>query len=184
MTQVCYLKKGYVRQYSVAKNGNELTLNIFKPGSILFFLQMFNKQSNNYYYQALTDVEVYSANFDDTLGFLMSHPEITLDILKRIGRGLDGFMAQVESMTFCGCKEKLATMLLILAKRFGKKDQDVVVIELPLTHYDLACMIGVSRETMSMELKKLERANVISRKKQFTTIKNMDQIKALATVMD
>lgn len=184
ITQVCFLKSGYIRQYSISANGNEFTLNIFKPGSILFFIQLLHGEENNYYFQAFTTAEVYTAKYEPTLEFLTSHPLVTLNILKRIGQGLNRFLAQVESMTFCGSREKLATTLLILSMRFGRKNKNMVLIDLPLTHYDLACMIGVSRETVSMEIKRLERAKIVERHQRHIFCINPEKIKEIATIRD
>ena len=183
MSQVYFIKAGAVRQYSVTKNGDEFTLNIFKPGSMLFLIQMLQEHTNRHYYQALIETEVYVAPFSHTLTYLQTKPMITLNLLQQIGVGINGYLARIESLTFNNSREKLATILLILAKRFGKKENGFIRVELPLTHYDLSCLIGVTRETTSIEMKKMEREGLISRDKQLTYIYDLDKITELATVV-
>lgn len=180
--QVCFIKTGIVRQYTISKQGTELTLNIFQPGSLLFFLHTLNDKVTHYHYQAISKSEIYVAPFSKTLNFLKSDPDLTLDILRQINLILDSFMIWVEKMILCCSREKIATMLYILAKKFGQKNgSSEILITLPLTHYDLACLVGLSREKTSIELKKMERKKIIRREKQYTIISNLEIIEKIAT---
>lgn len=180
---VFYIKTGFVKQYSISRSGNELTLNIYKKGSLLFMMMAFNSRKSNYYYEALTPVEICSVPVDEMMIFLTRNPWLMADLLKRMGRGLNGLMARMESLTFGGAQEKLATILLILARRFGKKEGNLVMITLPLTHNDLASMIGLTRETTSLEMKRLERLGIIFRRGKLTMIRDWKQIETLASII-
>ncbi len=179
---VYYLYQGSIRQYSISKNGNELTLVVFNTGTILFFLQLLDckNATSKYFYQALTPCKIYVATLEETCSFLRQNTQILIDFMQRLGRGLEGFLTQIESIALGNADEKLATLLLTLSQRFGQKIERGTLISLPLTHYDLSCMVGTSRETASTVLKKMERAGIIFRRKKQTVITNPSKLEELA----
>lgn len=55
---IFYLKKGYVRQYTVSSTGKEKSVNIFKNPSFFPMIWALAEVENNYYYEAMSDVQV------------------------------------------------------------------------------------------------------------------------------
>ena len=53
---------------------------------------------------------------------------------------------------------------------------------MPQTHADIASLAGVSRETASVELKKLEREKVIERKGKTTIILSLLKLRKISTL--
>src|SRR3989304_7730686 len=72
---VYFLKKGYVKFYSVSQEGYELTLNIFKPGSYFPMLWAIGDIPNMYIFEAMMDAEVLRAPKKDLVDFIKSEPE-------------------------------------------------------------------------------------------------------------
>lgn len=182
--QVYYLCSGAIRQYTLAKNGNELTITIFKPGTMLFFLQLFNQSNseNQYYYQALEPSTVQIAPFLETKTYLQAHGKLLLEFLGRMSRGLEGFSNYFRIMILgTGC-EKVSALLLMLSERFGKQIKEGTLIDLALTHYDLACMIGISRETLSKIMEQLEQQRLLVHKSKKTIIINLLGLQKLSMV--
>ncbi len=62
-----------------------------------------------------------------------------------------------------GLRERLAAALLELASKFGVKDARGTILSLPLTHEDLADLVGASRQKITAHLNELERQQVIVR---------------------
>mgnify|MGYP001559973482 CR=1 FL=1 len=73
---VFYIKKGYVRLYSLSKEGEELTLIIFKPGDFFPMIWAINNTSNMYYLESMTPVEVYRAPRDEFVSYIKGEPEL------------------------------------------------------------------------------------------------------------
>lgn len=162
---VCYLDTGFVRQYSISPNGDELTLIIFKPGDFFPIIWAFHNTRYSYYLETATPVELYSAPREDFLEFVRENNieflKMTQNILVRMG----AIMTRMEHLVFGNAYDKVASILLLCADRFGVETKEG--IELPdfLTHKQIADLIGLSRETASVEIKNLERDGLISQKK-------------------
>src|SRR5689334_3964412 len=68
-TGVFLLKSGVVRQYSITENGDEVTLNIFKPLSF-FPMNWVLNNTNSFFFEAMTDVTVGVAPKSEFLKFI------------------------------------------------------------------------------------------------------------------
>lgn len=175
---VFYLKRGFVRLYTVSLSGEELTLLIFKKGDIFPISSVFDfpiRQS--YYLESLTSCELERAGRADFLRFIKSDSEVLLELSSRLVERLGGMLLRAESFVFGDAKSRIASILLICAERFGKKINQGVEIEVPLTHSDIASLIGVARETASIEIKKLEKKGIIAYRGRLLVIKNVNLLK-------
>jgi CRP/FNR family transcriptional regulator len=84
----------------------------------------------------------------------------------------------MESLLLGNAKEKVAATLFILTKRFGEKNGgESIVIKLPVTHQAIASLAGLSRETTSLEMKKLEREGVIARQNRHVIVHKLGRLR-------
>lgn len=174
---VFYVKEGYARLYTLSSTGQELTLNIFKPGSYFSLMWALGDTANSYYFEALTKIEVLRAPKQALVEFVRKEPEVLFELTRRILIGLDGFLGVMESLMFGNSYNKVAIVLLVAARRFGKKEKDgEVVIDLPLTHQIMSTLAGLTRETTSMVIKEFEKAGIVSKKGRFLIVKKMEKL--------
>ena len=175
---VYFISKGYVRDYSISTKGEELTLIVFKPEDFFPMSWVFNDKPNFHYFEAIVAVELWRCSKEDFITFLKANPEVFLELTSHIVLRLGGIMQRMEYLAFGNAHEKVASLLLILAERFGKKEGRNVVIRVPFTHRDIAMFLGLARETASIELKKLERKRLIAYHKKLLVVKNMGKLRA------
>lgn len=175
---VYYLKRGFVRLYTVSAGGEELTLIIFKKGDVFPIGSVLNVPvRQSYYLEALTSCELRKARKEDFSKFIKSDPEVLLDLASRLAERLGGMLLRSESFVFGDASQRISSILLICAERFGKKVTRGVVIEVPLTQSAIASLIGVARETASIELKKLEKKGIIAYIGRLLLVKNISLLK-------
>lgn len=165
------LVSGRVKQYDVTYRGDEIILNVFKPPAFFPMSLAINKTPNPYTYQAETDVELHQAPADEVVKFLKDNPEVTFDLLSRVYRGMDGVLGRMAHLMASSAKSRLMFELLIAARRFGDKHADGQ-ISLEMNETALAARAGLTRETVSREMKKLENDGFISLKSGVLIIKN------------
>src|SRR4030067_2058893 len=72
---IFYLKSGFVRLYSISKDGQDITFNIFKPGSYFPMFWAIGNSPNSYYFEAMTRIEVMKAPKEELIKFLKSNPD-------------------------------------------------------------------------------------------------------------
>jgi CRP-like cAMP-binding protein len=171
---VFYIKNGYVRVFRLTEDGEELTLTILKPKDFFPLNYGFNTVVNSYYLEAITPLELWRAPQEEFIKFVTTKPEVLYALTSRIMARYDGVFSRMEYLILSNAYIKVATTLLVCSKRFGKPSGDNdVVIQVPLTHRDIATLVGITRETTSLEMKKLEKQGFLGRSGRLLTIKNI-----------
>jgi CRP/FNR family cyclic AMP-dependent transcriptional regulator len=173
---IYFLKQGHVRQYTITKNGEEITLNIYKPGAFFPMAWVVTDYSNVYTFESMDDSDVYVAPKVDILEFIKKEPDVLFDLLQRLYSGLEGVLSRMEHLMSGNARGRLMTILVISAKRFGDAQQDNVLINLKLTHQDLASMSGLTRETVSREMMALKQEGLIDYTNTLITIQNLKEL--------
>ena len=160
-----YLAKGHVTVYSISPQGAAMTIHTFDPGSLFPLMFAFSDSPNRYYFEALDKVEVRVADKEKVKEFLLMHPAILFDVTKRLLMGLDKMTMRLELLTVEKAHLRVISALIYFARHFGKETKAGLVIDYPLTHQEIGALSGLSRETVSREWKKLERAHLVMHKK-------------------
>lgn len=177
LNKVFYLEKGFVRDYTTSKDGEELTLHIFVAGSFFPMMSAISGIKNRYYYEALSKVKVYSAPKEKVLEYLKKEPEIVFDLTDRLLQGMDKLLTRIEYLVFSRAESRVISSLLFLARHFGKKEGKKISIKYRFTHRDIASIAGVTRETTSRTLEKLQKNKIIEFKNPHLTINNLEVLR-------
>lgn len=176
---IYYIKKGLVRLYSISASGQEITFNIYKPESYLFMMWALSEIENNYFFDALTEVEAIKAPEEKVLEFIKSEPDLLYRLNKRTMVGLEAIITTTQTLIFGNATTKIAATFVVLAKRFGKNGKNnQITITLPLTHRLIATLAGLTRETASLEIGKLEKERVIFRKQRQFVVNKMKDLES------
>src|SRR4030042_2979482 len=179
---VYYVKDGFVKMNTILLNGSELTLNIFRPGSFFPMAWALTDSPNNYLYQTMTKVSLYKAPKKEILDFLKSNSDVLFDLTKRVFSGLDGLMTNITYLVFGSAQNRVVSALLLCSRRFGKREKGMVVINIHLTHQDIANIAGLTRETTSIEIGKLKKENIISQSGGEIVIEDIERLKNFVQV--
>jgi CRP/FNR family transcriptional regulator len=172
---IFYLTKGHVKTYLITAKGDEIVLNVFKPISFFPLSGVMNKTKNSYYYEAMTELVLWRAPKEDVLEFLKNNPDVLYDLLSRVYRGLDGILTRMAYLMSGNAHARLTAELLIAAKRFGKKNE-MNEISLSISETDLSMQAGLTRETVSREMKVLKDKRLVSLKKSVLTIQDIKSL--------
>ncbi len=175
---IFFLNRGFVRNYSFSENGGEFTFIVYKKNDVFPIAWTFNSTRKPYFIEAITPCVIFKRDKTDFLKFLESNPDVLLYIVSKITGRLDGLLERMEHMAFGNAYQKVCSILYVLSERFGKVTKKKNIrIELPSTHKDLANFLGVARETVSIEIAKLKKENVIKNVGKHIYITNIKKLK-------
>ncbi|MFI5270436.1 MAG: Crp/Fnr family transcriptional regulator [Candidatus Saccharimonadales bacterium] len=158
---IFYIIKGRVRKYDVSYRGDEVIVNLFKPPAFFPMSWAINRTPNNYFYKTEMPTEVHVVPADDALQFLKDNPDVTLDLLSRLYRGMEGLLGRLVHLMSGSAKSRLLYELLIECRRFGDQNDDNSYT-LDITEVDLAARSGLTRETISREMKQMKADGLVS----------------------
>ena len=167
------IKKGVIKTYNLTADGEEKPISFDIRGEIFPAGWVFGKLKRcQYFYEAFTDCELYCLPPEDYRQFIQTHPDVLYTVFNNfVGRYLY-FQMRVNALEQSKASAKVLYTIHFLALRFGYDIKpNVVRIPLPLTQQDLANFMGLTRETTSMELKKLQNEGIISYRNQQYTVK-------------
>ncbi len=167
---VFYLSNGFVRQYSISKNGDEVTLHVFGVGAYLPMMILVNDAPNTYYFEAIGNIEVYKAPAPEVLKLIHSDPEIAFDLAQRFSSGLCRLLLKFEETFFKDSYQRIISILEFLGEKLGTKAGDLIIINVPMTHGEIASWVGIQRETASRQLEVLSSKGIISTNNHIITI--------------
>lgn len=171
---IFYLKEGIVKEYAISRRGDELVVNVFKQLAFFPMSWAINESQNTYFFEAVTDVMVFRAPREEVVEFMKANPDVVYDLLSRVYKGTDGMMTRMTYLMAGNAHGRLITELLIQSKRFGKKSDKS--IEVHVTEKDLAAESGMTRETVSREMKVLKDKKLVSFSKNSLIIKNIQYL--------
>ncbi|MEX0748554.1 MAG: Crp/Fnr family transcriptional regulator [Candidatus Saccharimonadales bacterium] len=184
---VFMLESGYVKSYAITSEGNYNVLCIYGPGSIFPLAPTLraNLGRSPYhlremvYFEAIVAVEVYVQSADKLMKYLERHPEGYRELVVSLINNYELYLSRVEASPLKHARQRLAYHLLVLAERFSSELYDQIIIELPLTHQDLADSLGMARETISRELEWLRREDIVNAKDKHLIIKDQAQLRRI-----
>ncbi|MBI2430487.1 MAG: Crp/Fnr family transcriptional regulator [Candidatus Levybacteria bacterium] len=174
---VFYLRKGFVRLYNISADGKELSLIIFKPEDIFPLMWAINNTSNNHYVEAMTAVELWRCPKNQFVSFLKENPEVFFTLMQGMLIRFDALLERMEQLVFGNAYQKIASIVYLCCERFGVLEGTNMVIPLSLTHRDIASLIGVTRETVSIEIKKLEKKKILEYRGRLVVVRDAKRLR-------
>jgi CRP/FNR family cyclic AMP-dependent transcriptional regulator len=141
------IRTGRVRVRRTDNEGKELILADLGPGEIFGEIAVMNHSERSAQAVAISDLllaVLHQRQFYDTL---IKRPELALKIISLLCRRLYQTDGQLESVAYGTIKDRLKTLLA------GMRHNGVV--QIGMTHQQLAAKIGASRETVTRALQNL-----------------------------
>lgn len=175
-TNIFYIQSGYVRVYRISQQGEELTLTILKPDDFFPIWWTAVNSFNPYYFEAITPIEVRKAPQSEFRKFIREYPDIFYELANWMQVKFGGLLTRMEYLIFSNAYTKVAATILGCANRFGTKKGQDVVVNLPLTHKDIANLAGITRETTCLEMKKLEKKGLIAHQGRLLVIRDIKKL--------
>jgi CRP-like cAMP-binding protein len=178
VNSVFYVVEGRVGQYDVSRSGNEIFVNVFKPGAFFPMSSAINNTPNNYLFEASTAVIAREAPAADAVQFLKDNPDVLFDLLARVYRGTDGVLRRMAHLMGGNSKSRLLFELINAAYRFGEQQADGRLL-LPLNEVDIAKHSGLARETVNRNIQALKTANLVEIIQDGIVIQSVEQLETM-----
>jgi len=163
----CVLVKGIVRVFSISSQGDEQIVTFHIAGEFFPSSWIFDKAPGTlFFYEAVTDCEVAFCSRTELVEFMTATPERNKALLDYFTTNYAAWMIRVNALEQPKARDKLTYTLYYLCQRYSQEPGKMVKIPLTLTHQNFASLVGLTRETIAIEMNKLKREGVIDYKQR------------------
>lgn len=163
---------GSVKIFKSSAGGREQVLAIDGPGDSIAEVPVFDGGPYPASALALKDSVLLFISKADFRAVCLECPEVTLKVLRFVGRRLRSLVNIIEELSFTTVRSRMAALLLRLA-RTGKLGPEGVEFLLPASNQELAAQIGTVRELVSRNLSRLQAAGIIRVEGRTVTVPNL-----------
>ncbi len=158
---IYFVKEGKLRLYTLNEEGKQFTLGIIGSGNSFGNTKLFSLGTQNAYIETIEDVIFCLMRDNELEEFLLKRPKLLMNILKNLSLKLEEQNHMLEELALYDLKHRVLFWIRKLAHEFGVNHGEFTTIDLPLSHQDLANMIGSSRESVSIVLSDLVTEGII-----------------------
>lgn len=175
------LTEGSVKVELMNTEGKELTLTILTPFQFLGELALLDDVPRSATVISMEQSVLLSLNKRDFARILESFPRMSIPMLRQLTRRVRVLTDDIASMAFLDSYSRVTRKLLTLADEMGEATADGhVLIDRPLTHQQLANLVGTTRETVTKILNEMKDNGLLSIRRHRITILDSEELLARA----
>ena len=172
---IYFIEKGRVRVTRLSPEGKTVILALLGPGDMIGEAA-WELGEHDSYAETLEESRIFQISREAFLNYIRENPEFGLRLLEVLGGRLKQAHARIEDLAFRQVPSRVARLLLTLAESHGRVTPSGIRVEFPLTHQEIADMVGSSRVTVTQILNKFRSSHWIEIESKRVTIHNMDAL--------
>ncbi|WP_274652854.1 Crp/Fnr family transcriptional regulator [Paenibacillus humicola] len=155
-----FVKEGKLRLYKLNDSGKQMTLGILTRGNIFGGLDSFSLDTKGVYIETMESSLICTLSEPQFERLMINRPQLALKFLKAFSDRLKE-QEELEQLALHGLRKRLLHLLSTLSAKFGVIQDGYVLIHLPLSHQEIANMLGASREAVSGVMNELAKEGVV-----------------------
>jgi CRP/FNR family transcriptional regulator, global nitrogen regulator len=160
--QLYFLLEGTIRLYKIYGDYKEATVALLREGGVFGKLSLVEGRWQDVFAEAVTNVRVAGVQKSTLTEVVKRRPEFAVKLFASFSERLRQSDEVIESLLHREVSTRLATLLLNLGDRFGEaNDGEGAVLDVRLTHQDLANMVASTREAVSKVMSEFQREGSI-----------------------
>jgi len=148
-----YCASGTLKVTKLLASGREILITILQSGSLWSDRAVLNGYWREVFIEAMEPSDIYAVENAVFEAFLLARPERLTSFMQRISEQVSDALTLLDDFRGRDVASRLARVLVKFSQQYGvPTDRGGVRIDLPVTHQDLANMIGTARETVSRNM--------------------------------
>lgn len=161
---IYFLQSGRVKIFQVSPKGKEIILWFCFPGEICGLAEAAGLQGGSRTVSAIACdrtavLKVPHEMFQD---YLLDHPHASLAIIHLLSCRLRGLGDMTLNLISDDVQTRVAKLILRLSAHYGRRVGSEVLLDMPLTHQEMADMIGTTRQSFTSVLNEFKRLGILS----------------------
>jgi len=166
---------GKVKVSKAGTGGKETILAIHRTGDFFGEMSLLDGKTAPATVSAMEDAKIISISGSDFHKYLLHNEKVLLQIINVLCARLRQVW-QTQSLSSSTADARIRRGIYELAKRHGVRDAHGTIIDLKITHQELAEMVGTSRETVTRVLARLREQGIIEIDQRRMTLIDADAL--------
>ncbi|MBB3018196.1 CRP-like cAMP-binding protein [Microvirga lupini] len=174
------LLHGHLRVMKVTPDGQQVVVRFVAPGEIFGIAMAMGR--GTYPATALAVVDSLALVWPSAAWprLVAKHPPLAVNTIQTVGSRLQDAHTRVVEMSTEQVERRVAHALLRLAQQAGRKGEDGIQIDFPISRQDVAEMTGTTLHTVSRLLSAWEDQGLVESGRQRISIRNPHRLFMLA----
>ena len=147
-----YCASGTLKVTKLLASGREILITILQTGSLWSDRAVLNGYWREVFIEAMEPSDIYALDNAAFETYLRTRPERLTSFMQRISEQVSDALTLLDDFRGRDVASRLARVLVKFSQQYGVVTDSGVRIDLPVTHQDLANMIGTARETVSRNM--------------------------------
>lgn len=160
------LLSGEVKLTQTTADGQQVIIHYIRPGDGFGIIVVLSETEYPVTAVAVEDCIAMSWNRDGVKALMRACPQLAINAVALIAARFVGLQERLRELATERVEQRIAHTVLRLARQFGKRVAAGVLIDMPLSHQDIAEMSGTTIYTVSRTLRHWERAGVVENSRQ------------------
>lgn len=152
---------GKVKVVRTTEDGKEIILAMHQSGNFFGEMSLIDGKTSPASVMATTDSLIAIISQSDFYAILFSQNNVVENLLKILCTRLRQAWDTIQLLNFNNASHRTKMLLLMLCDEYGKKTTEGIVLNIKLTHQDISDMTGLTRETVTRVLDKLQKSKEI-----------------------
>ena len=178
---VYVLKKGRIKLSVLSESGKEIAIDIIQPGEMFGEFALIDESVRSNMTQALDEAVILVFNKRDFVNLLNSQSKLAMNYIRMVGDRRRRMEKKLSDITSKEVPTRICELLHELSANCSPDGVHQPLI--PLTHQDVASLIGASRQTTTSILNDLMRCGFIELGRGWVRIKSLKDIQTYAVWM-
>jgi CRP/FNR family cyclic AMP-dependent transcriptional regulator len=171
------IKSGVVKIYRI-DDTKEIILSLFRDGDFFGEMSLINESlTRSATVETLEASILYSMKRSVFIQFMEKSPKLIIKLLEATMERLRKANEQIYDLTFLDVRSRILKIMMRLSLEYGKDTKEGILIDVKLTHQQLANLVGTARESVTKVLLELQMEQMIEIRQKRIILKNLDALK-------
>jgi CRP/FNR family transcriptional regulator len=179
---VYVIRQGRVKLSVLSESGKEIAIDILGPGEIFGEFALVDESLRSNMTQALDDITVWVFHKSEFTN-LLAQPNLAMNYIRLVGDRRRRMEKKLSDMMSKDVSTRVCELLYELLPGAFEIDATAHARLVPLTHQDVASLIGASRQTTTSVLNQLERSGIIELGRGWIRVKHMRRLHTCASLI-
>lgn len=180
---VWLVKRGNLKMNYTDQSGRQVAVVLLGRGDLFGNLHAVKREEFGEFITALTPSCLCRIPRAKLERVMMKHPEVCLRLAHSQFEWMHRLQVRLAHVMMRPAESRLAHILLELAAIASRETEEGLLIDLPVTHKDLAELIGTTREMVSYLMRRLREEGVVTASRQQIVIRDRKRLHDLQDTM-